>query len=35
MDLAVHSHSEVAGKISVQNSYDQFDTIEEESASNF
>jgi hypothetical protein len=32
MDLAVPSHFEVAGKRSVQNSYDQFGTIEEESA---
>jgi hypothetical protein len=35
MDLADNSHFEVAGKRSVQNSYDQFDTTEKESASNF
>jgi hypothetical protein len=34
MDLAAHTHFEVARKISVQNSIDQFDTIEKESASN-
>jgi hypothetical protein len=35
MDLVVHSHLEVARKIFVHNSYDQLDTIEKGSASNF
>jgi hypothetical protein len=35
MDVVAHSHFEVAGKITVQNSYYQFDRMEEEGLSYF